>query len=102
MNKCFRALPWQELLPIQERVRKTVIPGFMWFCIKMSVFFIKRFAAHEEIDSVKYDDLYMSKYVAGVGETLESTNIRRKKSPPEFRLLTRYLSSCCSTARTLR
>ena len=30
------------------------------FCIKVSVFFIERFTAHEEINSVKYDDLYIT------------------------------------------
>lgn len=34
-----------------------VIPGSVWFFIKVSVFFLERFAAHREINSVEYDDM---------------------------------------------
>jgi len=60
-NKYFRALPWQELLLLQDWVRNTVqFQSSMYFCIKVSVFFIERFAAHEEISLVTHDDLLIT------------------------------------------
>lgn len=35
-----------------------VIPGSVWFSIKVNVFSLERFAAHREINSVEYDDIY--------------------------------------------
>lgn len=40
-----------------------VIPESVWVCIKVSVFFMERFAAHEEIYSVKYNDFYIPEVI---------------------------------------